>query len=386
MSLGYLRRVESLRAGVRTKRFRETYRKNHIQATRTHIESSTANVTESHHHEAHSSWAYSLSPVMSLPCVFLCISYTVMWTECIPNPFASFSNITFTAVGFQRLVIMFLLEDTFVLTLGVIVASPFFYIIVGASSLSFHLRGELNSPEHYFDLLSGMLLMTHVMYVSLVANVYCFVVTSTMPCRKVFVLVVSTVYVTALTVLIVHFDAVYDKQDVFYLSMSLCTAFLFMSLIYKLVPTCLLTTKSALLEVVTVMSCVLGATVSQCEFAGRRYEMGSVEYDFYHGNWHFLLAVGTSIICSRCSDVTAVVVAKQTKPIVAPSIRASVADTIGKTGLTLYGCLLIFLKETGVNIMTTRAVMSTIAFSLGLYAVAVVIMIAVQVKSDLRHP
>lgn len=328
-----------------------------------------------------SPWLYALSPVIFLPCFVLCVSYIVMWTKCLSNPFASFTNVAFIAVGFQRIVIMFLQEEVFVQTLGCTVASPFLYIILGASSMSFHLTSELNSPEHYFDLLHAKFLVTHVTYVAFAVNVYWFVMSFAPRFSRVAVVVLSILYTSGFTLLIIFYEEVHAHQDAFYLSTSLVAASFFVALMYKLVTVSLLSYRSALLEVLAVSSCVFCAIVSQCELMGRRYEEGSSEYDFYHGNWHFLLAIGTSIVYSRCSDVTTIVYWERTRRRDVQRCRAHAIDTVGLSGLTLYSGLLFVLKETSASLTLTKAVLASVAFSLGLYSVTVCMLIAVSQRS-----
>jgi len=302
---------------------------------------------------------HSVSAAFALPCLVLLFAYTSLWFG--GASFVSLTNLCFTAVAYQRVLVLYLRKETIVDVLGVTATSSFIYTFLGAASLSFHLKHTLSTPAHYFDILAGTMLMTHVLYVLLSINLYWFVLSRAPRYKKRFVLLSSASYIAAVTIMVSLFEDVHQSQREIYLTATVCVGVLYLSLHRKFTasPT------RALSETLVVLTCIVAASSSQAEHMGRNYRSGSDEYDFYHGNWHFLLSVGTSIVYSRCTD--AILNIEDGRELTL-CCSTPWLDRVGLLLLGLYSVLLLTLKESGVDISVAIGTMSVVAIALALHA------------------
>jgi len=307
---------------------------------------------------------HSVSPAFSLPCLILVAAYAFLWAGG-PSFFVSLTNLCYTAVAYQRVLVLYLKKETIVDVLGVTATSSFIYTFLGAASLSFHLNHTLSSPAHYFDILAGTMLMTHVLYVLLSINLYWLVLAYGPRYKKGFVLLSSASYIAAVTTMISLFEDVHESQPEIYLAATVSVGVLYLSLHRKFTasPT------RALSETLVVLTCIVAASFSQSEYLGREYHSGSDEYGFYHGNWHFLMAVGTSIVYSRCTD--AILNIEDGRKLTL-CCSTPYLDRVGLLLLFLYSVLLLVLKESGADLSVTIGTLSVVAIALALHGGATV--------------
>lgn len=307
--------------------------------------------------------AHSVSPAFSLPCLVLFVSYVFLWSG--STSFVALTNLCFTAVAYQRVIVLYLKKETILDVLGVTATSSFIYTFLGAASLSFHLDHTLSTPAHHFDLLAGLLLLTHVLYVLLSINLYWLVVCRTPKRKKEFVLLSSATYIAAVTAMVALFDDVYERQEEIFLGITACVAVLYLSLHRKFTasPTV------AVAETFTVLLCIIAASFSQSLHLGRKYRSESDEYDFYHGNWHFLLSVGTSIVYSRCTDA---ILNIENGGELSPCCSPRWLDRAGLLLLGSYSVLIVVFKESEASLSTSLRTLSVVAVALSIHGGAAV--------------
>lgn len=288
----------------------------------------------------------SISPMLSLPFVCTAVVYFLsMWNA--EAPFALTSNAVFLAVGYQRLMISHFQEHTPSLEYGLLSSSCFIYILLGASSLSFHSSAELSSASHAFDILSGFLLISHIVYVLLVMNIHLLLRMRGVYARfkSLLLLTTSLLYLAATTTIVANYERIYSKQMEFYV---ICASI--SSVLYAPIRLSLSSSWTSRLdsfsESLVLLLGLCGAVVSQSQMAGTRYANGDVHYEFYHGSWHVLVATTTGIIYTRCGQLTY----KWSRNAVRIQCRTTASDSIGLLLLSIYSLLAMLMKELRVSL------------------------------------
>ena len=127
----------------------------------------------------------------------------------------------------------------------------------------------------------------------------------------------------------------------------------------------------ALLEASCMILMVVAAIFAQCGLAGRRYDAGAdaPTYDFYHGNWHFLLAAVTCMLYSRVADAApALFQPSKDKPVCINTLP--LLDATGLGLLSVYSVLILVCKEADVNLEVTRGLLGCVCALLFVHACA----------------
>jgi hypothetical protein len=118
---------------------------------------------------------------------------------------------------------------------------------------------------------------------------------------------------------------------------------------------------TAIFEALITLLCTTSAIFSQCELAGTGCD--DAEYDFYHGNWHFLIATVTLIVYTRCAHATMVIFDWKKHP----KCLTPLSDICCLATLAMYSALILIFKENAIDLATAKNVLGTIAFWLAGY-------------------
>lgn len=178
------------------------------------------------------------------------------------------------------------------------------------------------------------------------------------------VLGVSSVFLCGITLVITFYKEVYDAGPTFYINTDILIAVLYAPLRAKLSFNSPCGWLTVTCEACVTLLCTISALFAQCNLLGIRYIHGTAEQDFYHGNWHFLLAIGTSIVYARCAQITVVIAESSTPKCITPRL-----DFVGLAGIALYAGLLIIFKEMRVELEVVKSILAVIAFLLCGYAI-----------------
>ena len=193
-------------------------------------------------------------------------------------------------------------------------------VFMGASSLAFHRASTMNSPAHTLDIAFGWILVSHVFYVSFAVALLAGAKAATPQLdrrdheavRNVrFVL--SVLFLVFVTVLMTLYDDFYRHQTTLYLVVgpaaavfgAICRGIL----VYEEGKLQWPAVRLAIVELVVALTAVFAAIVCQGELLGRTLNRATTpeEYDFYHGQWHFLLALVVGLLYSRAADSARIV-------------------------------------------------------------------------------
>jgi hypothetical protein len=114
---------------------------------------------------------------------------------------------------------------------------------------------------------------------------------------------------------------------------------------------------------------LLAALFAQSQVTGIRFAAPQPSYDFYHGQWHFLISVTTSIVYTRVSQA-------------AQKIKSHTLcyqntfwcfDGIGLLLIACYSLTVIGLKENSVDLSVSKQLLG--AFCVGLCVHAIVTLV-----------
>ena len=316
-----------------------------------------------------SSEPYKLTPVFIGVAIALLISYIALWA--FPNEpyvFATMTNLCYIAAALQREIAAYVSYHSASYLVGLLGSAPYVLVLLGSASLAYHRHSLIGSWTHSLDIFFGMLLVFHVFYVSFSVVVLRF--------AGPFVASVRTILATLLSfmifILMFCFDDIYNEMLTFYLVFGPGAA------VFGIVLRLFLTNDPdgdgaafvpvwiAVAEMATLILMIIAAIFAQCELFGVKYTVVSnpEAYDFYHGQWHFLLAMSMAVLYSRAADAARRVRNKTS------NLYVKELSTLDWVGLGLgftYALLVIVLKEGKVELSTAKVVLSVVASLYGAY-------------------
>lgn len=322
--------------------------------------------------------AYSLSPAFASVSVALLVSYVAMALFPSTHVFATVSNICYIGAGFYREATSFANGNSATLLVGQLGGGSLVLVLMGASSFAFHREYVIGSPAHTLDILFGWVLVAHVLYV-------CFSV-ATLGLMQLLLpygfdelgmhllrTVLSLLMIAAYVLLMTFYDDLYANQQLLYFTLGPLAAVFggvcrFM-LVYNEGAVQGHAFRVAVVEVVIALTATLAAIITQGELLGRKVSAKTLprEYDFFHGQWHFLLAAVTSLLYSRAADAARAVHSAHSVCVCSlPHL-----DRFALGLLFVYSVTAIGLKEAAVDIDTSIVALATIASFFAMHVVAV---------------
>jgi len=287
--------------------------------------------------------------MLSLPILYL-IGLTFVWTNVYDEPKMSMlSNVAFVFAGVSlhlsnRSHTQFLVPF--------IDAAPMVLVLLGAASFAFHVDEVMKTTRHTLDIFFGWIVLLHASFVLLTSCVAkMFVSGIQLQCKNskhsytpkethiVVAALLSAFFFSAIVVVVaVLYDDVYSVQQLFFvvvvLFSSISTVFsAFIINIQKDLqttnrkpnvvcctcgPSCVETWAAgcglradaihlliSAAQLFAPASIAISAVFLQSEIIGIRHKHHSLEYDLWHGNWHFLLALLCLWLYSRAAHVAA---------------------------------------------------------------------------------
>lgn len=313
---------------------------------------------------------YSISPIVSFISLTLMGSYVVALISPSVYVFASVTNLCYIAAGYQRAWFdIFSAVKKTNQVFNISVMASLVYTLLGASSLAFHVNVKMMSPAHSFDILFGWALVLHVAYVCIAVCLLLMatkVGNNTPTVRKQTIeLLVVVGFLTTIVVTIVLYDTIYLNQLIFFLTVGGCASICGGICRFLLVKadeknrSQIYAWGYAILEIVVALTMTLAAVIAQCNLLGIKYSHEDPQYDFYHGQWHALLAMVTALLYSRAIAASNNV--GETKPTVC-ICELPKLDLFAIVTLFVYSLLVIITKETRMDLSTAKVLL---AFPLG---------------------
>jgi hypothetical protein len=318
---------------------------------------------------------YELSTSLATPSVFLFVAYIGLFQDSTRRPFSVLTNLCYASVGLQRLIASYTQQQTSAATLGLFAASPFVYLLLGASSFAFHEREEKLSAAHYFDILAGLLLLVHVTYVVAATNVYWLVARAAPQCKDACVLLCAIGFMAAVFVVVLNFEHVHLQiQNYVYLTLGPLTALLYVPLRAKLAGSSRAGWLLGAAESSVTLTAVLSAMTAKCGLMGRSCEDGA-DRDFFHGQMHYLMAVGTAICYTRVAQAARAIDTRSGGACVCDS---PILDRVGLTLLFVYSAAVVVLKESRARLEVSETVLFLCATLLAVHAALAIARIMVS--------
>ena len=311
---------------------------------------------------------YSISPSVATTTLFLAISYvSLALAPTSPYVFATMTNLCYIAAGFWREAVASTDKHSATLLVGQMAGGSMILVMMGASSFAFHRESQLFSPAHTLDILFGWVLVSHAFYVSFSVSVLALVRrltgdNSSLP-RRVVRSVMSIGFLVMVTLLMTFYDEFYANQLVFYFSAgplaALFTAACRFILVYEEGKLQWGAVRVALFELLVSLVAVIAAIDAQGTLLGRPLSKDTTprEYDFYHGNWHFLLTISVGTLYSRAADAARIVQGTHTVCV----CSLPWLDWVAMTLILVYSSLIMIFKETSVEITTAIGVLAFLA-------------------------
>tara|TARA_X000001036_G_scaffold189790_1_gene178932 strand:+ start:574 stop:1647 length:1074 start_codon:yes stop_codon:yes gene_type:complete len=317
---------------------------------------------------------YSVSPTVAVITPFLVVAHVALAIAPSPYVFATMTNLCYLAAGFWREAVSATERHTASLLVGQMAGGALVLVFMGASSLAFHRTSTMNSPAHTLDIVFGWVLVSHVFYVSFSVALLAGAKAATSridrrdreAVRNVrFIL--SVLFLVFVTVLMTLYDDFYRHQTTFYLVVgpaaavfgAICRGIL----VYEEGKLHWPAVRLAIVELVVALTAVFAAIVCQGELLGRTLSRATTpeEYDFYHGHWHFLLALVVALLYSRAADSARIV--QGTHRVCVCSLPT--LDWAAELLLLLYAVLCLAFKEGDVDLGVAKGVLGAVA---GLFA------------------
>lgn len=321
--------------------------------------------------------AYALSPAIAAASSFLLFSYMALAVSPSTHVFSTVTNFCYLAAGFYREAASLATHHSAASLVGQSGGSAMILVLMGASSFAFHRESQLNSPAHTLDILFGWVLVSHLFYVCCSVSVLGYLRwllpdALEPPVMRVLRAALSFSFLLVIVLLMAFYDTVYEHQAFLYSVLGPGAALFGATLRALLV---LVEGQSngravflAIVEGVVLLTVVVAAIYAQGELAGRTLTQATTprEYDFYHGNWHFLLAVATSVLYSRTADAARVVQDSYEICI----CELPFFDKVGIGVLFLYSVCVMLLKELAVDLDVSIVVLSVVASAFTAHALA----------------
>lgn len=321
---------------------------------------------------------YSLSPALASTSAALLVAYLALALSPSTYVFATVSNLCYLSAGFYREATSLANGNSAMLLVGQLGGASLVLVLMGASSFAFHREYVISSPAHTMDILCGWMLVAHVLYVCLsvaMLGLLQLLLPDTLDVSGMRALrtVLSLTMITAYVLLMTCYDDIYSNQQLLYFVLGPAAAVFGGACRFILVYHEGVLQRRALwvavAEVVVLLTATFAAIITQGELFGRRVSGRTLprEYDFFHGQWHFLLSAVTSLLYSRAADAARVV--QGTHDVCVCSLPR--LDWAGLGLLFVYSTTAIGLKEAAVDIDTSIVTLGTLACGFLLHGVAV---------------
>ena len=309
----------------------------------------------------------SLSPHVAVTSAFLTLSYIVMVVAPSKYVFATMTNTCYLAAGFWREMVSAAEHHSATLLVGQMAGGSLVLAFMGASSFAYHRESLLNTPAHTLDILFGWVLVSHALYVSASVTILALVRTllgaRADTAISIVRAVLSLIFLVLVTMLMVFYDDFYSNQNRFYFGVGPAAA-LFVGigrcvLVFEGGGVSMDAVRAALAELLVSLVAILAAILSQGSLLGRSLsrETTPEAYDFYHGNWHWLLALGVGMLYSRAADTARVV--QRTHRVCVCSLSG--LDWAALLLTLLYSALIIAFKEANVSLIIAKGVLGTLS-------------------------
>ena len=332
---------------------------------------------------------YTISPGVAVTSSCLLLSYVVLGLAPSAYVFATMTNLSFLAAGFYREAVSATDRHSATLLVGQMAGGSLILVLMGASSFAFHRESVLGAPAHTLDILFGWLLVTHVFYVSFSVSLLAFVrfvlpdSLDTQGTRLVRT-ALSFSLLVVVTILMTFYDTFYSHQLEFYLvvgpSAALFGGLTRFILVYEDQKVQWRAVGLAIVEVVVALTGVVAAILAQGELVGRPLSKTTSpeEYDLFHGNWHFLLALVMSLLYSRAGDAARIV--QGTHVVCVCSLP--LLDWLAEVAIFVYSLLVIILKEGRFDIRTSTITLAIAAAVFQIHAMLTFMVWAVGDPDD----
>ena len=322
--------------------------------------------------------SYALSPAIAATSTALIVSYMALALAPSTHVFSTVSNLCYLSAGFYREAMSLASGSSAAHLVGQLGGGSLVLVLMGASSFAFHREYTLRSPAHTLDILFGWVLVAHVLYVC-AAVAMLGLLQVVLPdalddpgvrwLRTALSLCMLITYVLLMT----FYETFYRQQQLLYFTLGPAAAVFGGAcrfiLVYNEGVVQRRATLIAVAEVVIALAATFAAIVTQGELLGRELKGSTLprEYDFFHGQWHFLLATVTSVLYSRAGDAARVV--QGTHEVCVCSLPW--LDWIGLGLLFVYSVTAVALKEAAVDIDTSIVVLGALASGFTLHSIAV---------------
>lgn len=331
---------------------------------------------------------FAVSPMIAMISMMHAISYIGAAAAPSIYVFATLTNLSFLGASLYRVGVVLSERHSSSPLVGQLAGSSLIYAFMGGSSFAYHAESKLSSPAHSFDILFGWVLVMHVTFVCFSIVVFALMKYflwgwNTLASMAYVRTALSLALLTGVTLLMTFYDEVYAIQQEFFFVMgpsaAVFGAICRFILIYRDDKVNRMALLIAVTELFVALLIVFAAIVCQCELLGRKIQRnndGTEEgdlnnklYDFFHGHWHFLMAMVTSLLYSRGADAARVVQGSHLVCVCTLPYLDSFAYVI----LAMYSILLIWFKEAEYSLGASRAAGTTMTSFLTLHAFAALI-------------
>ena len=328
---------------------------------------------------------FAVSPMIAMIATAHAISYIVAAAAPSIYVFATLTNLSFLGASLYRVGVVLSERHSAPPLVGQLAGSALIYAFMGGSSIAYHAAPVQSSPAHSFDILFGWVMVMHVTFVCFSVVAFALVkyflcgwnTLASMACVRT---ALSVSLLTGVTLLMAFYDEVYAIQQEFFLVMggsaAVFGAICRFILIYRGDNVNLSALLIACAELFVASLVVFSAIVCQCELLGRRIERnndGTEEgdlnnklYDFFHGHWHFFIAVFTSLLYSRGADAARAVQGSYLVCV----CKLPYLDSFAYVILAMYSVLLIWFKEEEYSLNASLAAGIAMTSLLALHALA----------------
>jgi hypothetical protein len=321
---------------------------------------------------------YSISPTVAVTTVFLTISYVVMVASPSPHVFSTTTNLCYLATGFWRELMAATERHSATLVAGQMAGGALVLVMMGASSFAFHRESVMYSPAHTLDILFGWLLVTHAFYVCLSVSMLALVnslsnrdVRAVRFARGTF----SLAFLVMVFMLMVFYDDFYSNQSQLYFVVGPLAA-IFVAvcrfiLVYQGGKIEYSSLRTAAMELIVAATSIAAAILSQGSLLGRTLtrETTPAEYDFYHGNWHYLIALNVGMLYSRAADAARVVQGTHESY----GLQMPALDWAAQLLVLMYSVLVIIFKETSIDLFVAKSALGTLSGLFTLLGIVVLV-------------
>lgn len=280
----------------------------------------------------------------------LCGAYVVSWIVNSKNGFSTVSNLCYIAASLRREHAVSVHRRSAGTLLGTFNSSPIVFLLLGSTSFAYHEDPVLNSDLHFADIFFGQFLVLHLAH-----TMFSLVLLLNLPQRAVPVArtVLAALFATATFFLVFLHSTVCDYQLSFY---ATCSFVAVMSTCMLRVHVMQLIALTAL-EVFVLIAATIAAVVCQSELLGKEFELGSEEFDLFHGQWHYLLSVVVCVCYGIAADAVEGEVGDDEQSL--EEEPSKVLDVGSLLFVVVYALFAAVLKESEVDIFWCEVALSS---------------------------